>query len=409
MKILHILYNSIPERVGSTIRSESILKAQLDDGLNVIAISSPFQKPLHDDSKSEIINKIKYLRTYNRKNYQEISETRKSFLTRILKFLYIFNFTYSVVKTTKKIKPDIIHAHSMFFCAFAGKVASIITRVPFVYEVRSLWEERLIKTNRFEVFIYNLISKIEIKLMQSSSIVFVINNYLMENLIKRGVDRNKIKVVPNAINDSLVPIEAIKYQKWTGLKMSPLRFGYIGNISEIEGLDVLARSYTKVCAKHSIKNNLKIYGDGPFVNKLKEIIINESLKVDLLGKFCANDMSNVYANVDCIVIPRKNILLTQTVTPIKPLEAMAYKKLCVLSNVGGLKEIAGSEKNAIFFNILNHESLERTIESILFNELSELNSIVENGFKYVYEDRNWGKVAKIYKSTYADLINETKE
>ena len=47
MKILHILYQSIPNTAGSSIRSRDLIDAQLKLGLTPIVITSPFQPPIN--------------------------------------------------------------------------------------------------------------------------------------------------------------------------------------------------------------------------------------------------------------------------------------------------------------------------------------------------------------------------
>ena len=46
-----------------------------------------------------------------------------------------------------------------------------------------------------------------------------------------------------------------------------------------------------------------------------------------------------YGLIDILAYPRKKMRLTELVTPLKPLEAMAQRKLVVASNVGGHREL----------------------------------------------------------------------
>ena len=45
MKVLHILYQSLPNISGSSVRSRDILNNQLKIGIKPIVITSPFQNP----------------------------------------------------------------------------------------------------------------------------------------------------------------------------------------------------------------------------------------------------------------------------------------------------------------------------------------------------------------------------
>ena len=55
MKILHVLYQSIPNTAGSSIRSRDLINSQLKNGITPVVITSPFQSPLEVDSKKENI------------------------------------------------------------------------------------------------------------------------------------------------------------------------------------------------------------------------------------------------------------------------------------------------------------------------------------------------------------------
>lgn len=89
MKVLHILYQSLPQVSGSSIRSRDILMSQKEVGLEVVAISSPFQI---GSKFIEYFNDIKYYRT-KINNIDSISDSRKSLFKRILRLFQIVSFT----------------------------------------------------------------------------------------------------------------------------------------------------------------------------------------------------------------------------------------------------------------------------------------------------------------------------
>ena len=142
MKILHILYQSIPNISGSSIRSRDLINSQIKLGLTPIIITSPFQPPINANSKIEEIDGVMYYRTYVNSKDLNIREKQSSFLIQLKKMLLLFQFIINVYRIAKKENVDIVHAHAMFFCALAGKYSSFKLNKPFVYEVRSLWEER---------------------------------------------------------------------------------------------------------------------------------------------------------------------------------------------------------------------------------------------------------------------------
>ena len=85
MKVLHILYQSLPNISGSSIRSRDILKNQLKIGVKPIVITSPFQNPKTNGKSFEEIEGIKYYRTFSNNN-ELVNENKSSLFLQIKKF-----------------------------------------------------------------------------------------------------------------------------------------------------------------------------------------------------------------------------------------------------------------------------------------------------------------------------------
>ena len=83
---------------------------------------------------------------------------------------------------------------------------------------------------------------------------------------------------------------------------------------------------------------------------------------------------------------------------------MAYKKLVLASDVGGMKELIQDGKNGILFKAGSAEKLERVLTEIL--ERDDLKVIQKNAYKYILNNRNWFENAKLYNKLYSELNNE---
>ena len=137
MKVLHVLYQSLPQVSGSSIRSRDIMMSQKEIGIEVLAITAPFQNCINKNGK-DTIDGITYIRTSsNTKN--SITDLRKGVIQRIFRVFSIFVFSQKLFSTIKKEKPDVLHAHAMFFCAIPSLLLGKIFNIPVVYEFRSLW------------------------------------------------------------------------------------------------------------------------------------------------------------------------------------------------------------------------------------------------------------------------------
>ena len=391
MKVLHILYQSLPNISGSSIRSRDILKNQLKIGLKPIVISSPFQNPKRQGVSVEEIEGIKYYRTFSNSN-ELVNENQSSFFIQIKKFFRIISFTIKVYRIAKKEQVDVIHAHAMFFCVIAGKITSISLNKPLLYEVRSLWEERYKKKNIFNYLIFSFVTFLETCCMFFADHIVAINQNLKIELQKRLLLNNrKITVVENAVD-----LERVVD---SGINRNKLVFGYVGTISPIEGLDLLIKAFNSV----GISNKLLIFGTGIELENLKNLSI-ENCNIIFKGQVSNSEIFKAYNQIDIIVNPRKSSYLTNSVTPLKTLEAMAHKKIVLASDVGGMKELIKDGENGILFKSGSIESLEKVLCEII--ERDDLKEIKENAYKYIINDRNWLENAKLYNGIYSDLINE---
>ena len=391
MKVLHVLYQSLPNSAGSSIRSRDIINNQLKIGVIPIAITSPFQQPFEKGKSKEIEGGVSYYRTFSNEN-EVVSEKKTGFLTQLRKLFRIINFSLQVYKVVKKENIDVIHAHAMFFCAFSAQFAGFLLNKPTVYEIRSLWEERYKKNGFINHLIFSFVTVLETFSMLFANHIVVINDNLKSQLQKRlFLMRKKMTVVENAID-----LDRVKISK---LNKNNFVFGYIGTLSPIEGLDLLIKAFNNL----KIKNKLLIFGDGIELEKLKKLA-NGNNNIEFKGKVSSDEISKAYDQVDVIINPRIKSYLTDTVTPLKPLEAMAYKKLVLVSDVGGMKELVKNQFNGIVFNSDSYKEIKNVIIDVV--NRNDLDKIIENGYMYIKKERSWSVNAKKYYLIYENLMND---
>lgn len=119
---------------------------------------------------------------------------------RILDFM---SFMVSAVACGVFMKrPDVVIATSpQFFCAVAGRALAGLKRTPFIFELSDLWPAsiRAVGAMRNER-VLNLVEKLELKLYRDSHTVVALTNAFKDDLSRRKIDPNKIKVIPNGVD-----------------------------------------------------------------------------------------------------------------------------------------------------------------------------------------------------------------
>ncbi|MDG3581298.1 glycosyltransferase family 4 protein [Galbibacter pacificus] len=397
MKILHILYQSLPQVSGSSIRSRDILMSQKEVGLDVFAITAPFQEAR---SRSEIINGVKYYRArINKKD--SISDKTKPFLKRLIRVFYILSFYKKIEKLITEEKPDVLHAHAVFICGLPTLILSRKYKIPMVYEVRSLWmlkKDNSVKS-QFFIFVEKQLFNLEKFIMNKADKVVVINENLKKVLIELGVASSKILVVNNAVNTTF--IENLKRDFEVSKSKKRLNFGYIGTLTPHEGIDLLIQAFSIFNKEHP-NSSLHIYGSGLEENRIKQLCKSHDF-IFFNGRIDPNSVNVAFEGIDIIVNPRYKNRLTDSVTPLKPLEAMAYEKLFIGSDVGGIKELVNHNVNGFLFKSGDVYSLVDLMKCVSCLSDERLKSIKMSALDYVIKEKSWLKNAERYKKIYEKL------
>lgn len=397
LKVLHILYTSLPEKSGSSIRSHSLLMNQIKNRISVSVKVAPFVKNI-SANQTYSFEGVNY--KLSKSNFYTKSEKISSISQLFSKAMSIFAFFKNVKSEVKENKPNVIHSHSMFYCAFVGILISIIYKIPHIYEVRSFWELRTKPQSIIKFMIYRLLENLAI--LCSDEIV-VISQSMKADIQNRGwaFKTKTIEVIYNALDlDTIDESNKIVCEHNFN---SPLKLGYVGNISPIEGLDVLIDLINTRNAEN--KFELHVYGAGNQLNELKNMVNCKHYKnVFFHGEFERCELENIYLNIDVVVIPRKPLEICEKVTPLKPLEAIIYKKPLVCSNVNGILELFDYRKDfAYFYDKRNEKEMLDVLDKLLFTKKDELVSQNKNAIEYIKLNRSWQSNTEKYLKIYSSL------
>ncbi len=400
MKVLHVFDHSIPLHSGYTFRSRSILKQQQAIGIETCHVTSP--KHGNDHEIIEIVDGFKFYRS------APISGLMSK-LPLVKQMSYISPMVKKILEVIEIEKPDVIHAHSPALNGLAALKAGRKSGLPVVYEIRAFWEDAAVDhgTCKEGDLRYRLTRKMESHVVKHADAVTTICEGLRSDLVNRGFESTKFTVIPNAVNiEQFDVIQEKNKQLEVSLKLDGCKvLGFLGSFYAYEGLDLIIAAMPAVLTKNP-NVRLLLVGGGPQESNLKNQVALLGLenKVTFTGRVPHSDVGGYYSLVDLLVYPRKAMRLTDLVTPLKPLEAMAQGKIVLASNVGGHQELITDGQNGFLFEADNIEHLTQRIGEIFLQEAALL-QIIASGRAYVEQVRNWKNSVSNYLPLYKDLID----
>ncbi len=305
---------------------------------------------------------------------------------------------------------DIIHAHSPALNGLAAVQAAKRLDVPLVYEIRAFWEDAAVGngTGREGSAKYWLTRMLENHVVSRADRIAVICEGLRSDLVARGVSPKKIFVSPNGVDLELFgdpPPRDTALAAELGLGDGPL-IGYIGSFYDYEGLEDLIAAMPHF-AGAAEKAQLLLVGGGPVETALRAQADASPARdrIHFVGRVPHDHVERYYSLVDVLAYPRKAMRLTELVTPLKPLEAMAQGRLVAASSVGGHRELIEDGETGTLFAPGDPIDLARKIGDLLASP-QIWDQRREKAKAFVAEKRNWDKNIACYDPVYHFLLGK---
>ena len=404
MKILHVFDHTLPLHSGYTFRSAAILRNQRKMGWDTIHLSGP--KQLNCTLLEETADGLHFYRTPQPTGWL-------SKLPGADPFSVMSAIHQRLLQLATELQPDIIHAHSPVLNAVPAIRVGAKLGIPVVYEIRAFWEDAAVdhgSTTEGSVR-YRLTRALETWAVKKADAVTVICEGLRGDLIARGVAPNKITVIPNAVDIDQFAVGG-KADPELKLKLglgSSRVLGFIGSFYAYEGLDLLLRALPAML-KQAPDLKVLLVGGGPQEEALKRLVCELDLKerVIFTGRVPHGEVNQYYDLIDILIYARHPMRLTELVTPLKPLEAMAQGRLMIASDVGGHRELIHDGKTGVLFRAGNAGDLSSKVVGLLRNE-SRWEGIRKNGRQFVETERTWAASVERYRQTYGALLNRMHE
>jgi len=398
VKILHLLDHSAPLQSGYSFRTIGILTAQRQRGWDTVQMTTPKQyrfdgavdrvdgwtfyrtaQPPAVSQKLPVIREVAQMRATRRRLNEVIEETR----------------------------PDILHAHSPVLNGIPALRAARRHGLPLVYELRSLWEDAAVDWGRAQYgdLRYRASRALESYVLRRADAIVTICEGLKGEIAERGIPAGMVTMVPNAVNPAQF---AMNRQVDAGLQHSlglegRIVLGFIGSFFSFEGLDLLLEALGRLLSRRpGVK--LLLVGGGPEKDRLvaKAAALGLNDAVVFAGRVPHEEVQRYYDLVTVFVYPRRRMRLTDLVTPLKPLEALAQGSIVVASDVGGHRELLVDGERGYLFKADDAEALAAKLAEVISRqEMWPAMRLV--GRRFIEEERTWDKVVARYAPVYERL------
>ena len=400
-RILHVLDHSLPLHSGYTFRTRAILKAQQAAGWDVAGITGVRQYQ-HGQTVGDISEQVEGL-TFHR------TMTEASGPSPLREWREVNALAEAILALHAKWPFDILHAHSPALNGLAALRAAQRLGIPLIYEIRAFWEDAAVGngTGTEGSAKYRLTRALENHVVRHADAVAVICEGLKRDLVARGVSASKIVVSPNGVDLELFgspPRAETALAEQLGLKGRDV-IGYIGSFYDYEGLDDL------IAAMPFMGNgaHLLLVGGGPMEQALRaqSQASPAADRIHFVGRVPHDQVERYYGLVDILAYPRKRMRLTDLVTPLKPLEAMAQGRLVAASDVGGHKELIRDGDTGTLFAADDPADIAMSLDR-LFADRADWDAMRTRGRAFVEAERSWHKNIYRYEPVYHLLLKQGK-
>ena len=388
LRILHVLDHSLPLHSGYTFRTLAILREQRALGWDTLHLTTPKQGAAN--ALQDEVEGWTFHRTPSRAGD---GLTKQMLLT-----------ARRLTQLAQATRPDVIHAHSPVLNALPSLWVGRRERVPVVYEMRASWEDAAVDhgTTIEGSARYRASRALESFALRHADQVTTICEGLRRDIAMRGIADERITVIPNAVDVTAFrfgaePDAGLRHR--LGLDGATV-LGFAGSFYGYEGIHLLIEAAQRMLPRRP-ELRVLLVGGGPQEDALKAQAAAAGLadRVIFTGRVAHAEVQRYYGLIDVLAYPRLPSRLTELVTPLKPLEAMAQGRMFVASDVGGHRELIRDRETGFLCRAGDVAALESALEDVL-TQRERWPQIRAQARRFVEVERTWSASVARYGEVY---------
>jgi len=323
------------------------------------------------------------------------------------------NFTISInafIKGYKILRHhdiDLIYERHHIFDM--GIILSKLFKVPCVLEVNGILIDEAKVSGSYGPLLQKAVYLIENLLTRRASFIIAVTPGIKDDFVKRGIDKKKVRVIPNGANTDLFkPMNIAKAKRELKLDEIDNYVCFVGNLAPWQGVEYLIKSVPMILEKCPDIRFL-IVGDGTMRGDLKALAeeISVANKFIFTGTVPYEDVPKYINASDVCIAPfitARNMKIG--LSPLKIYEYLACGKPIVSSRIPNLGFI--KQNNAgILVEPENPEELANAIIKLLKD--TKLREEMGNaGREYVVKNHRWKAIARKVANVSEDVVAKHK-
>lgn len=398
-RVLHLLTNSLPHTgSGYAQRSHSMMLAQQAEGWQVLAVTRigyPVQVGKLLARTIDVVDGV----TYRRMLPARLASTADGRLQQQ---------AAELLRIALEFKPAVLHTTTHYVNGAVVKAVAESLGIPWVYEVRGQLADTWAASRGAEAVHserYKMFKAREARIMQAADLVVTLGNEMKSAICAAGVDADRILLAPNAVGGAfeLEPMEAGAAKQRLGLDPQATYMGTVSSLVEYEGISDLIEAFD-ILAPRFPHLRLLIVGDGAALPGLRSQADGSAARdrIVFTGRVPRNDAYYYHQCLDIFVVPRRDLEVTRSVTPLKPVEAMAAGKPVVAARLPALAEIIRDGETGFLVEPENPADLAAKIERLVSLPLLRT-QLGRAGRTVVLADRTWTANAQALHRAYTKI------
>ncbi|WP_315987209.1 glycosyltransferase family 4 protein [Actinomadura sp. HBU206391] len=396
-RVLQLVTNALPRtNAGYTVRTHKIALAQRELGLDphvVSRLGHPAAQGVADARSYVEVDGVPYHRLLPWLPPRDLAAAVRAGADH-------------AGRLVERLRPAVLHPVSNHLNAAVALELRERYGLPVVYEVRGFLEDSWLSrdpAHSEQDDFYRLTRELETRCIQEADRVVTLGEAMRDEIAGRGVDPEKIVVVPNAVDDTfLEPLpDGTALRASLGIAPDAMVTGLTSSFYGYEGIDTLIDA-AGLLRDRGTPITLLLVGDGPERAALERRATEQRVHAVFTGRVPMSSVRQFHAVLDLFAVPRRADRVCQLVTPLKPVEAMAGGVPVIASDVKALREIVEPGVTGTLTLPEDPEAWAQLLTDLIYSP-EQRRKIGEAAQDWVRARRTWRAVATGYLKAYRDV------